>query len=205
MALVLLVGLLAGSGPFAVDHAILVGLRRPTDLATPIGPAWLLPAMREVTALGSGPVLGMVVLAAAGLLLALGRRHTAVLLLAASVSGGIALSLLKLHVGRARPALVPHLVDAAGLSFPSGHSTDSAVAYLSLAALATRVVPVRAARGYVVACAIALVGAIGISRVYLGVHWPSDVLAGWGFGTLWALAWWRAGEAWAPSRAGRSA
>jgi undecaprenyl-diphosphatase len=93
---------------------------------------------------------------------------------------------------RARPDLVPHLVDAGGYSFPSGHATSSAVVYLTLASLAGQVTPNRAARRYLLVVAVLLVGAIGCSRVYLGVHWPSDVLAGWSFGTLWALGWWTA-------------
>ncbi|WP_375381627.1 phosphatase PAP2 family protein [uncultured Sphingomonas sp.] len=196
LALVLLVGVFAGPGPFAIDRALLLALRRPGDPATPIGPAWLLPAMRDVTALGGPTVLTLVVIAVTGLLLVVHRRRTAMLLLAATISGAALVALVKGHVGRARPEIVPHLVDATGRSFPSGHSTDSAVVYLTMAALAARLVTTRAARGYVVGLAVALVGAIGVSRVYLGVHWPSDVATGWSVGTLWALGWWRLGAVW---------
>jgi len=98
--------------------------------------------------------------------------------------------LIKRTIGRARPDLVPHLVDVSNASFPSGHATNSAIVYLTLAALAAQVVRDRPTRRYLFGAAILLTGAIGSSRVYLGVHWPSDVLAGWSFGTLWALGWW---------------
>ena len=78
-------------------------------------------------------------------------------------------------------------------SFPSGHAANSAIVYLTIAGLLSQVVRGRPTRNYVIAAAVLLVGAIGTSRVYLGVHWPSDVLAGWSFGTLWALGWWLAG------------
>ena len=78
------------------------------------------------------------------------------------------------------------------MSFPSGHSANSAIVYLTLAGLASQVTVSNAARRYILVMAIFMVGAIGCSRVYLGVHWPSDVLAGWSFGTLWALGWWLA-------------
>ncbi len=74
------------------------------------------------------------------------------------------------------------------------HAANSATVYLTVAALSTQVLRQSAARTYTVVVAVLLVGAIGLSRIYLGVHWPTDVLAGWSFGTLWALAWWWATE-----------
>ena len=196
VALLLVVGLLVDRWPFAADRWLLLALRTPGDLSVPIGPVWLLRTMRDVTTLGDVTVLTLVVVIATGLLLAFRRWRTALLVVAATVSGSSLVSWEKLHAARARPTIVPHLVEVGNMSFPSGHATNSAIVYLTLAALSLRAVPTRAARGYVVAVAVLLVGAIGASRVYLGVHWPSDVATGWCAGTLWALAWWRLGVWW---------
>ena len=184
VAVLLLGGLLVGRYPFGFDRAILTGLRHWS------GPAWLPGAAVNVTALGSGVVLTIVVLIAAGFLLVQRLPLTAAAVAAACWSGGRVVDLVKDWVARARPELVPHLVPVTHASFPSGHSASSAVCYLTLAALASQVTRDRAAKRYLFAVAILLVGAIGSSRVYLGVHWPSDVIAGWCFGTLWALGWW---------------
>lgn len=124
---------------------------------------------------------------------------TAALLVGGVVSGSIAVALAKALFGRARPDLIDHLVEVGSASFPSGHSANSAIVYLTLAILLTQIVPRRAQRLYLIGVAVALTAAIGLSRVYLGVHWPSDVLAGWAFGTLWAMAWWALG-AWLRGR-----
>ncbi len=186
IALLLLVGLVVAGQPLAWDRAILLGLRAWH------GPDWLPDAARDVTALGSGTVLTPVVLAVVGLLLVQRHQLTALALAGAALSGSWAVALLKTHVGRARPTIVEHWAVVHNNSFPSGHAASSAVIYLTLAALASQVTPGRAVRAYLIGVAILLTGAIGVSRVYLGVHWPSDVLAGWSFGTLWAIGWWRA-------------
>jgi len=193
LALLLGIGLLVGRWTFVFDRWLLLSLRVPSDLATPVGPVWLRRLMTDVTALGGGAVLTLVVLAVVGLLLVRRLWLSALLTGAAAWSGGFAVSLLKEHVSRARPRIVPHLVEVRELSFPSGHAASSAVVYLTLAGLATQMVREREARTYLIVVAVLLVGMIGFSRVYLGVHYPSDVLAGWSFGTLWALAWWRLG------------
>ena len=172
----------------AVDRAILTGLRSAADPALPIGPKWLPEAMTSLTAFGSVTGLLLVCAAVIGYLLADGRRRTAAFVFAAT-AGGIALAgLLKLVYARPRPLLVPHLVDVTSTSFPSGHATDSAIVYLTLAALLARTVPGRSLRIYIVGVAALLTLLIGVSRVYLGVHWPSDVVAGWAIGAAWALA-----------------
>src|SRR3546814_7587701 len=85
------------------------------------------------------------------------------------------------------------LVEVSSMSFPSGHSANSAIVYLTIATLLAQVVDTRGARNFILVAAGLLVAAIGCSRVYLGVHWPTDVLAGWSFGTFWALGWWALG------------
>jgi len=172
----------------AFDRAILTGLRTPGDPALPIGPAWLSEAMTSLTAFGSMTGLLLVCAAVAGFLLTARRARTALFVLAATSSGIALAGLLKLVYARPRPALVPHLVDVTSSSFPSGHATDSAIVYLTLAALLARTVPERAVRIYLLAAAMVLTLLIGVSRVYLGVHWPSDVVAGWSMGAAWALA-----------------
>jgi undecaprenyl-diphosphatase len=172
----------------ALDRAILLGLRSPADSTIPIGPHWLPEAMTDITALGSATVL-LLVCAVVIAWLVLQRRARTALFVFAATAGGIALGgLLKLIYARPRPGLVPHLVDVTSSSFPSGHATDSAIVYLTLAALLARTVREPAARLYIIAMAILLTLLIGTSRVYLGVHWPSDVIAGWTIGAAWSLA-----------------
>jgi undecaprenyl-diphosphatase len=172
----------------AFDRAILTGLRSAANPAIPVGPHWLPEAMTDITALGSTTVL-LLVTALVIVYLVLGRRLRTALFVFAATAGGIALGgLLKLIYARPRPDLVPHLVDVTTSSFPSGHATDSALTYLTLAALLARTVPDRASRIFIIAAAILLTLLIGGSRVYLGVHWPSDVVAGWTIGAAWAIA-----------------
>jgi undecaprenyl-diphosphatase len=172
------------------DSAILLALRNPADHADPIGPRWLEIAMRDLTSLGSVSVLTFMVAAVLGYLLLIRKRGAALLVLV-SIGGGTALSsLLKLGFDRPRPDLVAHLVDIHTLSFPSGHAMLSAVTYLTLGALLARVDARRAVKFYILGVAVALTLVIGISRLYLGVHWPSDVLAGWCAGAAWAMFCW---------------
>ena len=186
IALMLVAGLVISHRAFAFDQRIIVALHG-------AGPPWVRKVMIDITALGGGTVLTMVVAATAGLLLVRRLWVTALLIVCATLSGSLVVDLLKAQFGRARPAIVDHIVQVGGQSFPSGHAANSAICYITLAALLTQVTRGHATRRYVLVLAILLVGAIGASRVYLGVHWPSDVLAGWSFGTLWALAWWMAG------------
>ena len=183
----------------ALDRLLLLSLRNPADLADPIGPSWVEEMARDITALGSMTVLILIALAAVGFLLLLEKRG-APLFLMASVGGGILLStLLKLGIDRARPDLVPHGQTVYTASFPSGHSMLSAVVYLTLGALLARFVPRRRLKAYVLVIAILLTLMVGMSRVYLGVHWPTDVLAGWTAGAAWALLCWLV-AAWLQSR-----
>jgi len=171
------------------DQALLLGLRT-SDPADPIGPRWFEASVADISALGGFAVLALVTLFAVGYLLVLKRWGAALLLLAATL-GGTALSEgLKVGYNRPRPDLVAHIVETTSMSFPSGHAMLSAVTYLTLGALIARTQERRRLRGYVLGAAILLTLIIGASRVYLGVHWPTDVLAGWCLGAAWALACW---------------
>ena len=193
--------LLLGLVGFFIDHGlqldfdrtILLGLRHGTVHGAPVGPAWLTLVMIDITALGGVTVLPIVVAVTAGFLAVRRLWLTFWLVLGGTITGSIAISLVKTVVARARPQLTDHLVQVTSASFPSGHAANSAIVYLTIATLIVQIVEGRGARLYILAVTALLVTAIGISRVYLGVHWPSDVLAGWSFGTLWALAWWALG------------
>ena len=175
-----------------LDRAIILAFRNPTDLSDPLGPAWFESVARDVTALGGHFVLTFVTLAVVGFLL-LTRKWGAALLVSVSVGGGTLLgTALKLGFQRPRPDLVPHGVDVYTASFPSSHAMLSAVTYLTLGALLTRLEPRRRVKGYFLALSVILTGLVGVSRVYLGVHWPTDVLAGWSVGAGWAMAVWLA-------------
>lgn len=171
----------------AFDTSILLAFREAGDPGDPLGPGWLEEAMRDITSLGSTVVL-LLITAAAVLYLGLIRRWTDGLFVLVAVGGGQLLSsLLKFGIERPRPDLVSHLAEVHTMSFPSGHAMLSAVTYLTLGSLLARLAPGRAAKIYVLAVAVLATLLVGISRVYLGVHWPSDVLAGWCAGFAWAL------------------
>ncbi len=177
-------------GTGSTDEWILQALRTPTDLADPIGPPWLEEAIFDSTALGSSALLVLFSLSVVGYLL-LQRHHRFAVLVILAVSGGILLNLLlKESFGRPRPELVPHGAEVIHSSFPSGHSMGAAATYLTLGALLARAQTRRRLRVYCLLLAILFTTVVGFSRIYLGVHWPSDVLAGWIAGATWALICW---------------
>jgi undecaprenyl-diphosphatase len=174
----------------AFDTDIMLAFReagRPDD---PVGPPWLEEAVRDITALGSMVVLVLVTATVIVYLLLIGWRRHALLVLVAVGGGQVLSSLLKLGIDRPRPDLVSHLVNVQTLSFPSGHAMMAAVTYLTLGSMLAGIVPGRATRIYVLSVAIMVTLLVGVSRVYLGVHWPSDVLAGWCAGFAWATLCW---------------
>jgi undecaprenyl-diphosphatase len=189
-AFVLLAGLVTHGRVQPLDEKLMLGLRVEHEPSRPRGPQWLPGAMRDVTALGSAPVLLIFVLAVAGALAARRQYHALGLLLAASAGGILLNELLKGLFARPRPDLALRLTDVRSLSFPSGHAMQSAIIYLTLAAFLARFVQARALKVYFVAFAFLLSLLVGLSRVYLGVHYPSDVLAGWCAGLAWALVCW---------------
>lgn len=172
------------------DTAIVLALRDPVDPSNPIGPPWFEGVVRDVTALGSQFVLGFATLAVIGFLLLTGKRAAALLVFVSVGGGAIIGDVLKFVFDRPRPDLVPHGVTVLTAGFPSNHATLSAVTYLTLGALLTRLDPRRHVRIYVLSLAALLTGLVGASRVYFGVHWPTDVLAGWCVGATWAMAVW---------------
>jgi undecaprenyl-diphosphatase len=193
-ALILGFGLLADAvvegGTAAFDRAILLAFRTPGDTADPIGPPWLEEAARDVTAFGSIPFLGFLLVAAIGFLLLVGKRNLA-LLMSASVLGGEAIdTILKIGFRRPRPELVAHAARVFTASFPSGHAMLSAVTFLTIGALLTRVHADRRVKVYFMVLAVLLTVTVGLSRVYLGLHYPTDVLAGWCLGAAWATLCW---------------
>lgn len=180
----------------AFDGAIMTALRRSGDLRQPIGPAWLQNTMLDFTALGGVSVLTLLTILAVGLLLAQ-RKWRRALFLAGAISGGALLNAgLKIGFARPRPELVAHLVKVHDLSFPSGHAMNSAVVYLTLGVLLARAENGRGVKAYIVGGAILLTLLVGCSRVYLGVHYPTDVLAGWTVGASWATLCWLVAEWW---------
>lgn len=194
MRLMMLVVVLCLTGLFilgaAGDHVegmMLTVWRSATDPALYRLPRWLLIYVEDVTALGGLPVTLSVAALAAGLLRLQQRRLDAALMLA-TAGGGLLLGMgLKLAFVRPRPDLVPHAVEVLTSSFPSSHATMSTVTYLTLALITADRLREPAVRAYIVMLGCGLPLAIGLSRVVLGVHWPSDVLGGWAIGAAWVL------------------
>ncbi|MER8723556.1 phosphatase PAP2 family protein [Mesorhizobium sp. M1027] len=178
--------------PHAFDTEILLAFRKAGQPDNPIGPAWLEGAMRDITSLGSASVLVLITAAMIVYLLLIRRPGAALLMFVAVAGGQLLSSVLKFDIDRPRPDLVSHLADVASLSFPSGHAMLSAVTYLTLGSMAARFLPGRTTKIYVLVLAVLTTVVVGISRIYLGVHWPSDVLAGWCAGFAWAMLCWLA-------------
>jgi undecaprenyl-diphosphatase len=173
-----------------LDEWAVRALRDNENPLDPLGPRWLEEAGRDLTALGGVVVLVVVTLAVCGYLLFAGKPHAAGFVLFAVVGGQVVSSILKMFFARPRPDVVPHLSHVYTSSFPSGHSMMSAVVYLTLGSLLMRFAPHRRLKLYYLAIAMTLTFLVGVSRVYMGVHYPTDVLAGWTAGLVWALLCW---------------
>lgn len=171
----------------AFDEAVLLALRSPGDLANPIGGPQLEVAMRDLTALGGVTILTLMTGAVLVYLILRGARASALFVLCAVLGGQLLSHFAKFAFSRPRPDLVPHGVDVATASFPSGHSMMAAVTYLTLAVMLARTETQHRIRVFLIVLAALLAVLVGTSRVYLGVHWPSDVLAGWCLGAAWAF------------------
>ncbi len=193
IAAIALLGLAAASlfadgGANSVDRALMLALRTPGALDDPIGPKWFEDVMRDMTGLGGiGVVIGSSLVFAG--YLALRRRWVDIGVLAASVVGAQGVSAVIKHwIERPRPDLVSHEAAIYSASFPSGHTLMATTVYLTFAMLIAADFPERRLRDYLLGVAWIVSFAVGASRIYLGVHWPSDVLAGWCIGALWMLA-----------------
>jgi undecaprenyl-diphosphatase len=176
----------------SLDESILRALRRPENPSLPIGPVWMGEVARDFTAIGGVAVLLLTTVAVAGYLL-FDRKFAAMGFVLAAVAGGLVISsILKGCFARPRPDVVPYLSQVYTSSFPSGHSMMSAIVYLTLGTLLARMIVRRRVKFYFLAVALLLTGLVGASRVYMGVHYPTDVLAGWTAGLVWATICWLA-------------
>jgi undecaprenyl-diphosphatase len=175
----------------ALDTTILRALRKADDPSRTIGPAWLQGAVLDLTAIGGPTVLWLVVLSVVGFLLLQARYHTAIVVMTTAASGDILNVVLKNLFLRPRPDIVPHLRDVSGtMSFPSGHAMESAIIYLTLGAMLMQFAERRVTKIYCIGLAVFLTLLVGVTRVFLGVHYPTDVVAGWMFGFFWASLCW---------------
>ncbi|PJI39585.1 phosphatase PAP2 family protein [Ferrovibrio sp.] len=173
-----------------IDGRLLLALRNARDISDPLGPRWFEELMRDITAFGGTGPLTFITLAGIVYLLLRRRLRTALFLFAAIAGGQLLSSLLKLGFDRPRPDLVPHGASVYTASFPSGHAMMTAIVYLTLAALLARSESRRRIKTFLLLLAATVTLLVGISRVYLGVHWPSDVLGGWMIGSAWAAGCW---------------
>ena len=178
----------------AFDRRILLAFRKADDPAQPIGPTWITGVLLDLTSLGGPTVITLVVLAVVGFLLLQTRYWTAFFIFMTAVTGEAVSYAMKSLFARPRPDVVPHLREAFSSSFPSGHAMQSAIIYLTLGAVLMRITEGRLTKIYCLAIAMLLTFLVGVSRVWLGVHYPTDVLAGWIVGLFWASLCWLAAQ-----------
>jgi len=153
----------------------------------PVGPRFLLEGVRDLTALGGVLLRNLIGLGAVVALLFVGMQREAVLLTLTVAGGWLVEFAVKVLVGRPRPEIVPHLTEAGGASFPSGHSFNAAVVYIAIALAFATMSARESVRLTIIATAIVVSLAIAWSRVWLGVHFPTDAAAGWLGGAGWAF------------------
>lgn len=170
----------------ALDEAILRAMRDATG-KEPIGPAWFERTMVNLSALGSVAVAMLVVALASSFLFLARRPRQALLVIGCALGTALAINLLKLWFARARPDMIAPIDLASGMSFPSGHSLLAAAIYPTLGMIIATALEARRLKAFVFATAVVLALVIGLSRVYLGVHYPTDVIGGWILGIAWAL------------------
>lgn len=177
------------------DMNVLAALHPGPDLADPVGPAWLDRAAQDFSAFGSLAIICTIALVMVGFLL-MQKRAVQAGMLVLALGGGLLLSeTMKGIFERTRPPEIYHMAGALNASFPSGHALLSTVFYLTLGAMLARLLQRRRNKVYAISVAITVALLVGFTRVYLGVHWASDVLAGWALGATWAMVCWLIGWA----------
>jgi undecaprenyl-diphosphatase len=180
----------------AFDDSVVRSLRESGDPANPIGPDWIKELARDYTALGGYGVLTTLTALIAIFLGLDGKHRRARFMIFVVAVGYLVMIALKAAVGRPRPEIVPYLSHFHSASFPSGHSMMSAVVYI-LCSLMLADLTTHKRVGWLLAIAPIVISAcVGFSRVYMGVHFPTDVLAGWCAGVTWALGCWLIAKRW---------
>lgn len=190
LAFLLLANAVVDGATDGFDEWVLRALRTSGDLADPIGPKWFEEAVRDITALGSTIVLTLAVIVVSLYLWITNASSKALFLIAAVSLGSLLNRLLKIGYARPRPEIVAHGTFVSGESFPSGHTANSTIIYLMLGMMLARVEASYRVKLFIFSVGVTLALMIGMSRVYLGVHWPTDVLAGWAVGAAWVLMCW---------------
>lgn len=171
------------------DDAVTAFFREPGNPGDLWGPAWFEEAVRDVTSLGSFTVLGLMVIATVVFFVLNGKPRTAAFVGFSVVGGTVLSTVLKDLFDRPRPEMAA-AARVFTQSFPSGHAAMAAVVYLTLGMLLAEATKGRRLKVYFIGLGIFLTVTIGISRLYLGVHFPTDVLAGWALGVAWTLVCW---------------
>ncbi|WP_072392272.1 phosphatase PAP2 family protein [Hyphomicrobium sp. CS1GBMeth3] len=190
LAFMLYAGAVMDGELHALDEWILRALREPGNLAEPIGPKWFEEAVRDITALGSTIVLTLAVIVVSVYLWIANAPAKAAFLIVAVTLGSMLNRLLKIGYARPRPDIVAHGTFVSSESFPSGHTTNSTIVYLMLGMMLARVEASYPVKLFIFGVCVAISLMVGLSRIYLGVHWPTDVLAGWAVGAAWVLVCW---------------
>jgi len=173
-----------------LDYFVLLSFRNPVNKYLPIGPSWLLDFFKDATSLGGLTIVALISVITVGILIITHRRFVLRVFLISVILGGVSDLILKEIFSRQRPSVVLHLVQVNTFGFPSGHATMSVVIYFSIVLIVIYSGVNKKLKTYLLWTAVFLVLIIGISRIYLGVHYPTDILAGWSLGMFWISIEW---------------